>query len=523
MIIAGEEIAEPAKPLEMIAKAEAERVGDRMAVTGAGSQVTWRELDERANALASSYIAIGLEPGDRLASLMPNRVELLVHYLACFKAGIVTVPLNYRYTALEVDHALQVSGAAALIAHAERSEDILASRAVPSLAHGVISFEGQVTGGTAELVDLFDPHHASQRLPGSPDAAAPAAIFFTSGSTGPSKGVTHSHETLRWMFASACAAIELSPADAFMAGSSMSHLGAFLCALASLTVGASVVVVRAFDGSEILPMLRECRPTVLTMLPAALLALVRHHDARHDDFSSLRLVRCAGDLVSRELIHEFASVAGFAVDEAYGMTELGIATLNPPRLIKDGSLGRPIPGFAIALRDDENRPVGTAQVGRMWIRTRSQMIGYWNDPVSTEEVLEDGWLDSGDLARADSDGYLWFFGRKKQVIVHDGSNISPFEVESALMDHPCVGMAAVVGIRDALHGENVRGYITVKEDTTAPSSQELIAFCRERVGYKAPEEIVVLDEMPTTATGKLDRTGLKRLAERHLHPHGLEQ
>ncbi len=149
------------------------------------------------------------------------------------------------------------------------------------------------------------------------------------------------------------------------------------------------------------------------------------------------------------------------------------------------------------------------------------MIGYWEAPEATAEVIVDGWLDSGDLARADAEGYLWFFGRKKQVIVHDGSNISPYEVEGALVDHPAIALAGAVGVHDTVHGENVRAYVTLAEGAEQPSAADLIVHCRERIGYKAPEEIVFLDEMPLNPTGKIDRVGLKRMAEDHLHPHGL--
>jgi long-chain acyl-CoA synthetase len=148
------------------------------------------------------------------------------------------------------------------------------------------------------------------------------------------------------------------------------------------------------------------------------------------------------------------------------------------------------------------------------------MAGYWNAPEATAEVLRDGWIDSGDLAHADEDGYLWFFGRKKQVIVHDGSNISPFEVEGALDEHPAIELAGVVGIHDVVHGETVRAYVTLKEGVIRPSSAELIVFCRKRIGYKAPEEIIFLQEIPLNPTGKIDRVALKKMAEDHLHPHG---
>ena len=162
-------------------------------------------------------------------------------------------------------------------------------------------------------------------------------------------------------------------------------------------------------------------------------------------------------------------------------------------------------------------PAGT--VGRVWINSRSRTVGYWRDPAATAAVVRDGWLDSGDLARADEDGYLWFFGRSKQIIVHDGSNISPYEVEGALTEHPAVALAGVVGVHDTVHGENVRAYVTLRPDRRDRTSADLIVFARERVGYKAPEEVVVLEEMPLNPTGKIDRVGLRRLAEDHLNPH----
>src|SRR5262249_61930431 len=135
-------------------------------------------------------------------------------------------------------------------------------------------------------------------------------------------------------------------------------------------------------------------------------------------------------------------------------------------------------------------PTEPGGVGRIWIRAPSRMLGYWGAPDATEKVVIDGWLDSGDLARADEEGYLWFFGRKKQVIVHDGSNISPYEVEGALLEHPALSLAGAIGVRDAVHGENVRAYVTLRDEFDRPSRADLIVFCRDRIGYKAPEEIV---------------------------------
>jgi acyl-CoA synthetase (AMP-forming)/AMP-acid ligase II len=535
MLLEGDRLDSPAAPLDDLLRAGLDSKPDQIAIRSSKRKLTWRELDEASTRLAGGYRGLGLEPGDRVASLMPNRVDLAVHYLACFRAALIATPLNYRYTAREIDHALEVSGCRVILAHAERAEDIAESDLVGRLELGAIAYRdpealpnaneeptGVDAGWRHDFADLVgsDPLASPES---DIDPAEPAAIFFTSGSTGPAKGVTHSRETLRWMIASAVAAFDLSSDDVFLPGSSMSHIGSFLWTLATLSVGGRVVVARSTDAHELEPLLREQRPTVLAMIPAALSALIHDHDLKPDDFSSLRMCRAGADKVSTELLSEFSTLAGFPIVEGYGMTEVGLATLNPPSgEIRQGSIGRPIHGFEIALRDEQGEPITSDEVGKIWIRSRSRMVGYWEAPEATEEVVSEGWLDSGDLARADEDGYLWFFGRKKQVIVHDGSNISPYEVEGALVEHPAIALAGAVGVHDEVHGENVRAYVTLEEGADPPSRADLIVFCRERIGYKAPDEIVFLDEMPLNPTGKIDRAGLKRMAEDHLHPHGLD-
>jgi acyl-CoA synthetase (AMP-forming)/AMP-acid ligase II len=226
-----------------------------------------------------------------------------------------------------------------------------------------------------------------------------------------------------------------------------------------------------------------------------------------------------GDKVSAELEREFTTLTGFPIDEGYGMTETGTATINPPGAAnRIGSIGKVGCGFSLSIRDDARREVAAGAEGRLWVQSPSNMIGYWNRPDATAETIVDGWLDTGDLVSADADGYLWFRGRKKQIIIHDGSNICPQEVEESLLDHPAVAAACVLGIHDTVHGENVRAYVTLKPDAPRPTMTELIQFSRERVGYKAPSEVFYLDEMPLNPTGKVDRVKLKSLAESTLVP-----
>lgn len=480
------------------------------AITSMESVMSWSELDTASSRLAANYLALGLKPGDRVASLMPNRTALIAHYVACFKAGLVLTPLNYRYMPPEIDHALDVSGAKIMLVHAEREADIAGSKAA-SLPLGVVWY-GVDESKQPSIESLMEAEPASSELP-TMDPTAPAAIFFTSGSTGPAKGVTHTRESVGFMFASAVQSFDFTPEDVVLPGSSCTHIGGFTVAMSALSAGARLVVARGFDHDEIGPLLRTTRPTFISMLPTALLHLIREHDMTSADFSSLRLVRSAGDKVSAELEKEFMALTGKTVSEGYGMTEIGLAALNPPVSEgKLGSVGMPSPGFKFSVRNDDGHELSQGEEGRLWVQTPTQCAGYWNDADASAEVISEGWFDTGDEMKVDDDGYNWFCGRQKQIIVHDGSNISPQEVEEALLAHEAVELAGVVGVVCPAHGESVRAYVEIKVAADQPKSRELIQFAKQRVGYKAPEEVVFIEVMPLNPAGKVDRVSLKKVA-----------
>ncbi|MEM1366924.1 MAG: class I adenylate-forming enzyme family protein [Cyanobacteria bacterium P01_H01_bin.15] len=483
-----------------------------LAIVSTTHQWTWQELNTATHNLALNLLNLGLLPGDRVASLMPNRSTLLIHYMACMRAGLIAVPLNYRYMPPEIDYALEVSGAKLLVAHAERIQDLTVSKLASSLPKGIIYYEND-DGKTNDFHDLIQSSQGEKSLPKN-QPTDPAFIFFTSGSTGRPKGVTHSHHSAANMFATKAEAFELTPDDVMLSGSSLSHIGAFVNSFATLAIGARVIVAKNYHDDEMLTLLRQQQPTVLFMLPAALLHLIREKGSLSKDFSSLRLCISGGDHVQAELEREFKTLTGLEIDEIYGMSEIGLLTVHPPSgKIKMGSVGVAAPCVSLSIQDDSYQELSPSQTGRLWARTKSVTIGYWNNSAATNELFHKGWLDTGDLMEADEEGYLYFRGRKKQVIVHDGSNISPQEVEDILLEHLAVECAGVVGVHDLMHGENVRAYVTLKANITAPSALELIRFAHDRIGYKAPKEIEFLDEMPLNPTGKVDRASLKRLAE----------
>lgn len=484
---------------------------DDQALVSTRTSWTYRELDRDTNRLAANLLGLGLLKGDRVATLLPNRNALIVHYIACVKAGLVVVPLNYRYMAPEIDHALELTKASILIAHAERDTDLTQVNYINKLPLGIIGFESD-NSRRLTFESLLEQEPEIIDLPNI-EPSDPSFIFFTSGSTGKPKGVTHTHETMGWMIASAIEAYEITPDDTILPGSSISHLGGLGMSLFGLAAGAKIITAQTFDVDEIISLFIDDQPTFLWMLPAALITLAHEKRVPQDLFKSLRLCTSGGDKVPAELERRFTELSGFMIDECWGMSEIGFSTVSPPSgLNKSGSVGKLNPGFSLSIRDDEGTELQTNEEGRLWIKSRTNMIGYWGNPKATTETIQDNWLDTGDVMSVDEDGYLWFCGRKKQIIIHDSSNICPQEVEEALLEHSAVTNAGVVGIHDLVHGENVRAYITLLEGVERPSMQELIKFSRERIGYKAPEEIVVLDSMPINPVGKVDRVSLKEMA-----------
>lgn len=489
---------------------------DETALVSLQQSWTYRELDRASDNLCQNYLDQGLKTGDCIASLMPNRGALLVHYLACFKAGLIAVPLNYRNTPVEIAQALDKSGATFVLFHAEREADIKEAVGSREMT-GLLIFEAEDGGRYPAFENWIDQPGKSAVPTGHPDDT-PVYMLFTSGSTGPAKGVTHSRKSMAYIFASAAEGAEMTSDDRVLPGSSLSHLGAILFSFAILSRGGRVIVARAYGPEEIIPLLREDKPTMLCMLPLALFNLVRDGHVKREDFASLRLARCGSDKVPMELENEFFELTGMPIDEGYGCSEMGLATLNPPSgQIIAGSVGRPVPGFELSIRDENGNEVPAGTPGVVWMRTQSRMLGYWHDPEATAKVFDGDWFDSGDIMQADENGYLYFRGRKKQIIIHNSLNIFPQEVEDALLLHSSVAAAGVIGVHDLLHGENVRAYV-VRKPGKSPSELELIEHAKVQIGYKAPEEIFFIDEMPLNPTGKADRISLKRMAEQ-AHDH----
>jgi len=278
----------------------------------------------------------------------------------------------------------------------------------------------------------------------------------------------------------------------------------------------TVALLSHFEPGAVLSAIDRYRPTTLQLLPPALADILNHPKAASCDFSSLRCCIVGGDKVPPAVQERFRDRAGLAVTETCGMTESFSYAMNPPYGEKRlGSIGRPVHDTRLRLVDDAGREVAPGEVGEILVASRANMGGYWADPAETAKVLQDGWIRTGDLARMDADGYYWFAGRKKDIIIHGGSNISPLEVEDVIYQHPAVRTAGVVGVPDEHAGEIVRAYVALRDDAPALAQDELQAFVAARIAaYKVPAEVEFVSELPLNAVGKVDRRRLKEWAQK---------
>jgi acyl-CoA synthetase (AMP-forming)/AMP-acid ligase II len=443
----------------------------------------------------------GIAPGDRVALFMPNCLELVISYLACFAVGVVAVPLNTRYRAPEVGYALERSAAETVIVH----RDLLGE------VHTAPQRTWIVGDGDAGWRAALD---AEPRPTASVRADAAAVILFTSGSTSRPKGVTHTHASINHTVGTQARVQDLGPGDVNLITLAMCHVaGLFGQLLPTLQTEGCCILHSRYEPRAVAREIERSRVTRIQLLPAQLATLL---DAAVEDSRDLSSLRCAivgGDALALDVHARFRAVTGLDATEVCGMTECFNYAMNPPFAAKRlGSIGCPPPGTELRLDSATGGEPPVGQPGEILVRSAGVMQGYWRDPEHTAEVLRDGWLHTGDVARRDTDGWYWFVGRSKDLIIRGGSNVAPGEVEAVLQEHPAVSAAIVVGVPDQQLGQRIAAWVQPRAGATI-SEHELAEFVRERIAaYKAPESIWIEPALPTTSVGKLDRHLLQRRA-----------
>jgi|HubBroStandDraft_1064217.scaffolds.fasta_scaffold00898_11 long-chain acyl-CoA synthetase len=478
---------------------------DRPALFCKDRTISYRDLDGSSTRLARWLIDQGPQPGDRVAIYWSNSIEAVQILFGIFKAGLIAVPVNLRLKSPEVAWILEHSQSVmcfsepALAPIAEQ-----ACPACPALKCILTELPALAAGGGRWLPEVRDDQ--------------PAAILYTSGSTARPKGVTHTHRTLREAVRIFARDL-LDSEDIALAMTPMMHaIGLSIALLPAVSPGTPAVLLPAFEPGAVLDAIERFRCTFTLGLPALMQLVVEEQARKPRDVSSLRTVLAAGDCVPVKLQERFAELFGLPLQEAIGLTETFPVAINPKLAIRPGSLGVPSASVEVRIVDAFDKSLADGETGEMAVRSPANCVGYWNDPAATEALLGGGWLHTGDLGSRDCDGYLWFKGRKKLIIIRAGSNISSQEVEEVLYRHPAVFEVAVVGAPDPLYGEIVVAFVSLREGA-APGERELREYARTSLAdYKVPEKIYFLPELPMGLTGKLDRSALKAMLMKIQNP-----
>jgi long-chain acyl-CoA synthetase len=479
----------------------AESTPQKPAVICGDQVVCYEALNQSTDALARWFLREGLQIGDSVALHWCNSVELVNLYFACFKAGLIAVPVNNRLKAPEIAYILRHSKAKLCFSQPE----------LASLCEEVHSDCPDLQHIYTMLPPLETTEVGSAALPEiTPDRVA--AILYTSGTTARPKGALHTHISL---IAAAGLMSSMGPDEThtLLAVTQMVHIAALIAVLLpGIANGGTVVLLPAFDASQSLDLVERWRCSYLFILPAMLRFVVEEQSRSPREVSSVRLCLAGGDTVPVTLQERFRSLFGVPVREIFGMTETAPVTCIREGAPRNGSVGPALEVVDTRVVDLAGKVVTDGQVGELQVQSPANCVGYWDDPGATAATFDDGWLRTGDLVRRDADGFYWFEGRVKEIIIRGGSNISPQEVEEALYHHPAVLEAGVIGMPDPVHGEKVIAFVALRDGLTV-GEEQLQDLVRSRVAdYKTPEHIAFLPVLPKGLTGKVERRALKDLA-----------
>jgi long-chain acyl-CoA synthetase len=472
---------------------------------------TYERLAAESERLARGLAARGVAPGDRVALHMMNRPEMVVAYYACFRLGAIAAPLRTAFKFAELTPILQRLKPALYIGEIRLYNNVapVDETILPLHARFIVG-ETVEDHGMEPWQALFD-EAAKATLLVSPATYKPAVLINTSGTTGQPKFVIHTSDTLsestdliveHWGF---------SDDDIMLMPLPMAHMSGLISLLSNVRFGAPFVLLEAFDADAVLDSIERHRCTTCFGFPAHYAALLECQRARPHDLASLRICFTGADVCPIDLQEQVTSAFGAPLYNMWGATEvIGSLTFG----LQTGPVVRIPKGAQIRLIDENGADAVDGEIGELLIRGANVFDGYWNDPQATAESLKAGWYHTGDLMRRGEGDELWFVSRKKDIIVRGGTNISPVEVEQALVaSHPAVEQAAVVGIPDAVLGQRLFGFVKLAAGTEDTVVSEILRNGATRLAsYKVPEGLKILDELPRNALSKVDRNMLQTMA-----------
>jgi long-chain acyl-CoA synthetase len=516
------------------------RYGKLKAFSCMGKELTFEEVDRMANDLGAYLQSRGLQPGDKIALMMPNLLQYPIALFAALRAGLVIVNTNPLYTPREMLHQFNDAGVKAIIIaenFGANLQKILPETGINTIITTSIGeMLGTVKGAIVNFVvrklkGMVPPYQLPNEVSftqalrqgrklalrpheGTPDEVV--LLQYTGGTTGVSKGAMLTNRNIvanmlqikAWMqpFLKEGTEVVLCPLPLY-------HIFAFTVNLLAMMSygGLSVLVTNARDLPSVIKVLKSYKVSIITGVNTLFNALLNHPDFAALDFSALKITVGGAMAIQRPVAEAWQKATGCILSEGYGMTEAApVITTNPlDGTSRIGTIGLPVPSTEVRIVDEQGKPLPPGQVGEIQAKGPQVMKGYYNRPEETAlTIVEDGWLCTGDIGIMTEDGFFQIVDRKKDMILVSGFNVFPNEVEEVAMMHPKVMEAAAVGVADTKSGEAVKLFI-VKKDSSL-TEDELLAFCRERLtGYKLPRTIEFRKELPKTNVGKILRRMLK--------------
>ena len=483
------------------------RFGDYESLLFEGTWHRSATLAARAARAAAGFVALGVQPGDRVLVMMANCPEVGLSYQALWRAGAVATPVLFLLTQDELLHVAQDSGAVAFVTTPEFLPKVLAcagGRPVvvvgegPSTGTNVVPWSQLEQGDELALVDR--------------DGSDLAALLYTGGTTGRSKGVALTHASLDAAGSAAAAAAHAPGRTRGLLPLPLAHAYGLLVTVGGLHARepGSAVLMRWFDPVGFVALVEQHRVQTSALVPSMIQLLLAQPLEAHD-LSCLERVSSGAAPLAAEVSAEFERrIPSCEIREGYGCTESSaLISSQPSEARRVGSVGKPVSGVEVQIVDPDGTVVPAGADGEICVRGPVLMQGYWNSPEATAETLRDGWLHTGDIGRYDADGYLYVVDRLKDLIIRGGFNVYPRDVEDALLAHPQIVAAAAVGKPHAVLGEEVIAFVTATPGAEL-TAEQVIAFAKQRLGaHKYPREVFFVPQVPLTSVGKTDRKAVR--------------
>ena len=476
---------------------------------GSRQLVMYGQLEANVSRAMHYLRSLGVQPGDRVALQLPKCLSFVYLHLAALRLGAISLPLNPAYPAQELQYYLADSEASLFFADLAAADEIQAM--LPNLT--AIRHCVTLDPDDHDWINSLDP--VGDFSPPSPpdDPHQTAMMLYTSGTTSRPKGAKITHGNLTANLDALHEAWGWRDDDVILHVLPIFHVHGLIVALhGALNAGGTAVLLPRFEAQQTLDLLTSGRFTVFMAVPTIHRRLYNTADGRTIDLSHMRLMTSGSDRLPDDLFFGYQRTFGYTLLERYGMTETGMNLSNPlhgERRV--GSVGMPLPGVeARIVHPETEQPLPDGEVGAVQIRGPHVCKGYWRQPEKTREAFTDnGWLRTGDMGMREADGYFTLKGRAKDLIITGGLNVYPPEVELVLMDYPGVAACAVIGCPDEEWGEQVTAAIIAAPDADL-ETDDLIAFCRQRLAaYKTPRRVVVVDDFPRNALGKIQKAKLR--------------